>query len=150
MAENAKIVPISRDLEGGNEPRQSQSSESNAAFEPPKKPDFLTGRESAHWDDLVESLGRQHRVINNLDGDMLAIYVREYSKWIQAEIDLDLSGMYQVFATGARQLSPEFTASEKCAKQALMFARQLGLTPPSRLAMKVGVSENQGDLFGDM
>lgn len=141
MAENAKVVSISRDL--ADEKPSSNTQTQSTAFEPPKKPGFLTGRESAHWDDLIESLGRQHRIINNLDGDMIAIYVREYSKWIQAEEDLEDNGMYQRFESGARQLSPEFTAAEKCAKQALMFARQLGLTPPARLQMKAGVPEGQ-------
>jgi len=141
MAENAKVVSISR--ESDDDQKDTTSQKNNTAFEPPKKPSFLDDKESLHWDELVESLGHQHRIINNLDGDMLSIYVRTYARWLSAESELDTHGMFQESPNGYQQYTPHFTASRDLAKQALTFARQLGLTPPARLQMKSGAPESQ-------
>lgn len=140
MAESAKVVSISRDSAADQKPTEKDTT---VAFEPPKKPEFLKGAECEHWDELVESLGRQHNIINKLDGDMLSIYVRTFARWIDAEAKLDIYGMFQESPNGYQQYTPHFTASRDLAKQALTFARQLGLTPPSRLQMKVGVPDGQ-------
>lgn len=141
MAENAKVVSISR--ESIDDQTDATVQKNNTAFVSPNKPSFLDEKESIHWDELVESLGRQHRIINNLDGDILSIYVRTYARWLYAESQLDLFGMFQESPNGYQQYTPHFTASRDLAKQALTFARQLGLTPPARLQMKAGAPESQ-------
>ena len=141
MAEQAKVVSISREVIDDN--KESTAQKNTGAFVPPKKPAFLKGREAKHWKELVDDLGRKHQIINELDGDMLTIYVRTYARWLDAESKLDEFGMFQESPNGYQQYTPHFTASRDLAKQALTFARQLGLTPPARLQMKAGTPESQ-------
>jgi len=138
----AKVVRIDRTSPEENTPEKVES-ESQSVFTPPKMPRFLKGESKKHWVELVESLGNKHRIINELDADILAMYCQTYARWLQADKELDIEGMTQATPNGYIQMSPAYVIWRDLTGQCLKIARQLGLTPPARLQLKVGVPENQ-------
>lgn len=140
--QKAKVVSIDRTSPDENKPNEAES-ESRSVFDPPKMPKFLKGAARKHWKELVDNL-MKHRLINELDADILAMYCQTYARWLDADHALEQEGMFQNTPNGYVQYRPEFTAWRDLTAQALKLASQLGLTPPARFKMKTGVPDEQG------
>jgi P27 family predicted phage terminase small subunit len=137
----AKVVSINRGSDDILAPEAE--SESRSVFDPPKMPKFLKGAAKKHWNELVESLGNRHKIINDLDADVLAVYCQTYARWLDADAALDEFGMYQVTPNGYRQSSPEFTTWQSLSNMIFKQASKLGLTPPARFQLKTSPSDKQ-------
>lgn len=122
--------------------------DSGAASSVPAPPEWLTPRGKKHWPELYESL-QHHKIINELDTDVLAIYCSTIARFIEADIELETSGMTQQTQNGYQQLTAAYVAWRDLSSQVLKFAKQLGLTPPARVQMKLG-NPDQSDLFEDL
>lgn len=110
----------------------------------PECPDYLTDLAKKHWPELVESLGR-HGLINELDRDVLGIYCSMLARFIELDIKLDEVGMTQMTKSGYEAETGTFTAWNKLIKPIMNYAKQLGLTPPARVAIAAR-DPQQGDL----
>ncbi len=112
----------------------------------PEFPDYLTPLAKKHWPELVESLGR-HKIINELDKDVLGIYCSMVARFIELDIKLDDVGITQKSPKGYEAETATFTAWKSLLKQILSYAKQLGLTPPARVALQANNNPQQTDLL---
>lgn len=108
-----------------------------------KKPRVLK-----HWQEISESLLR-HKIINELDRDALAVYCSTFAKFIELDDRLEETGMTQKTTTGYEAETGTFTAWNKLLKPIMAYAKQLGLTPPARVAMRLG-DPGQTDIFDEL
>ena len=138
----AKVVNIDRNspLDG---PVNQVEALGQSAFVAPAIPKFLKGEAKKHYVELVESLGNKHRIINELDADILSMYCVTYARWLKADKELEVDGMTQATPNGYVQMSPAYIIWRDLTGQCLKIARQLGLTPPARFQLKAGVTESQ-------
>lgn len=137
----ANVVRIDRS--SPKDSAQDAELSSCSVFEAPKMPVFLKGEAKAHWIELVESLGRKHRIINDLDADILSMYCTTYARWLRSDNELGESSMTQLSPNGYAQLSPEYIIWRDLTAQCLKIAKQLGLTPPARIQLKIGAPDGQ-------
>lgn len=110
----------------------------------PSPPEWLEPRARELWPELAGSL-HNHGIINELDQQILAIYISTYSRFVAADEGLGADDMIQKTPNNYEQLSARYVLWRDLAAQCLKFAKQLGLTPPARLALKAG-DPNQGSL----
>lgn len=101
----------------------------------PDCPDYLSDKAKKHWHELVPNLG-ERKLINELDKDVLSIYCTLLVRWLELDKMLDEDGMVQVTQKGYIAETGTFTAWKSVTKPILTYAKQLGLTPPARIAMK--------------
>ena len=120
----------------------NQSQAAPAALAPP---DWLTKRARKHWDEIAPELSK-HKITNELDTDMLAVYCSTFARFIDLDIELEEKGMTQKTSTGYEAETGTFTAWNKLLKPIMAYAKQLGMTPPARVAMRLQ-DPNQTDIF---
>lgn len=111
-------------------------------------PDWLTPLARKHWDEIAPELGK-HKITNELDSDMLAVYCSTFARFIELDIKLEEIGMTQKTSTGYEAETGTFTAWNKLLKPIMAYAKQLGMTPPARVAMRLS-DPNQTDIFDDL
>lgn len=117
----------------------------------PDCPDFLHADAKAHWEEVMEGYRATHTsFINQLDKDLLSMYCSNYAMWKKADQEVWEEGMTQRTHTGYTALSAAAIMHERLQNSCMKLAKQLGLTPPSRLAMKANVPAEQGDLFTEL
>lgn len=97
-------------------------------------PDWLTPLAKKHWPELAESLSR-HGLVNELDRNALAMYCSQFARFIELDEKLDEVGMVQMTKTGYEAETGTFTAWKSMLKNILSWSKQLGLTPPARVAI---------------
>lgn len=111
----------------------------------PECPDYLNAKAKEHWPELVKDLGN-HGIINELDKDMLGIYCNMFARFIELDErlnDPEGPGMTQVTKTGYEAETATFSAWKSMLKPIMSYAKQLGLTPPARIALKVGDTKQE-------
>ena len=114
----------------------------------PEPPPWLTPLSRKHWDEIAPNLSK-HQITNELDADMLAVYCSTFARFIELDNQLEEVGMTQKTTTGYEAETGTFTAWNKLLKPIMAYAKQLGLTPPARVAMRIG-DPNQSDIFADL
>jgi P27 family predicted phage terminase small subunit len=114
----------------------------------PEPPEWLSPLSRKHWHEIAENLVR-HNIINELDADMLAVYCSTFARFIELDEKLELVGMTQKTSTGYEAETGTFTAWNKLLKPIMAYAKQLGLTPPARVAMRLS-DPGQVDLFDEL
>ena len=113
-----------------------------APLEPPA---WLSPLARRHWAEIAASLNK-HNIINELDQDLLAVYCSTFARFIELDERLEQTSMVQVTSTGYEAETGIFTAWNKLLKPIMAYAKQLGLTPPARVALRLTDPE-QTDLF---
>jgi len=112
----------------------------------PDCPDYLSPLAKQHWPELLQSLGRHNKAINELDKDAIGVYCAIMARFITLDNKLDKVGMTQVSPKGYEAETATFTAWKSLLKSLLTYAKQLGLTPPARVALRL-TDPNQTDLL---
>lgn len=130
MTDNTKIIRLTDRF--ASESGQALQATRNGL---PKCPEYLTPLAQKHWPELVESLGH-HGIINELDRDVLGVYCSLIARFIELDEKLDEVGMTQMTKSGYEAETGTFTAWNKLIKPIMAYAKQLGLTPPARIAMQ--------------
>ena len=102
----------------------------------PECPEYLSDEAKAHWPDLVQSLG-SHGIINEIDKDMLGVYCGVFAEYAELYAQVRKDGYTQNTKNNYVQEHPTYTAYKGTLKTLLSYAKQLGLTPPARAALKV-------------
>jgi P27 family predicted phage terminase small subunit len=110
----------------------------------PECPDYLTDKAKKHWAEIAPSLGNRG-IVNELDRDVLGIYCSLLARFIELDNQLEIVGMTQMTKTGYEAETGTFTAWNKLLKPIMNYAKQLGLTPPARIAMHA-INPGQGEL----
>ena len=105
----------------------------------PEIPDFVSIDPAAkeEWDRVVPELYK-NGVISKLDRTILAGYCLNYSRVIKVERFLQKNNMtVKVGRKGYTQVRPEVTIMRESWKLMRTFAEMLGLSPNSRIKMKM-------------
>lgn len=134
-------------LRGNPGKRRLNAHEPTPSSRRPTRPDFLTSRAAAKWDELVPELEAAH-LLSRLDGELLAIFCQAWADWIEAE--LAVRGASPVIDTmlGNLVVSPWRTVANQHRKELLRLAVELGLSPSARSRIKVGPPEEADALLG--
>lgn len=118
----------------------ASSGSASAHGQIPTCPDWLCDVGKEQWAELAPQLA-SHGIINALDAVALGDLCSTIAVFIDLEEQKQEAGkgwMFQKAPSGYQQESPLFTAWKSIKKPLLTSLRQLGLTPPSRVALKLG------------
>jgi P27 family predicted phage terminase small subunit len=106
----------------------------------PECPKGLNKAARAEWDRVVPELARIG-VLGRIDSSGIAAYCQAYSRWLQAEKEIDTHGItFQTHYTdnegnvlpGDIKKNPAVTVANDAMKLMRAFASEYGLTPASR------------------
>ena len=118
----------------GKRPLNDREPTPDAAM--PHAPAHLTKEARAEWRRVARRL-HNAGVLTYVDRGVLAVYCQAYGRWAEAERALQLNGMMVETPNGYQQQSPWVNIANKAMEQMIRAARELGLTPASRSAIKV-------------
>ena len=102
-------------------------------------PEWLDDIARAEFDRVVYEAGKIP-LFDNLDRSILAIYAANYSKFVQAEQNLQKYG-HVIKANGMPMPSPYVNVSDKAAAKVLQCSSKLGLAVTDRLKLIVPTKE---------
>lgn len=117
----------------------------------PQCPRHLTTAARAEWHRVARKL-HVVGVLTYVDRGILAAYCQAYGRWVEAEERVARDGTLVVTPNGYEQQSPWLGIANKAQDQMVRAARELGMTPASRSAIKVDKPEQSlADLlFGEV
>lgn len=130
--------------------RDADAKIANAAVDliMPPCPAWLTGAARKHWDTLGPALV-DAGLLSAIDGDVFALHCDNVAAYEQAMAQLtELKDWVERTPNGFAVQSAWLQIRNKLQEQIIKTAREFGLTPASRSAVKVGQPQ-QGSLFGD-
>jgi len=112
-------------------------------FNPPTTPEHLTSDQLIVWDRTLKEL-RFTQTIENIDWAVLEAYCTTYCLWVDAEKEIQklvkkkskLAGMITKGYQGIA-INPLLNVSRRARLECIDFARQMGMTPASRIRAKV-------------
>lgn len=102
----------------------------------PHAPAHLMKEAKAEWRRVARRL-HNAGVLTYVDRGVLAAYCQAYGRWAEAEGEIEKRGALMETPNGYMQQSPWVSIANKAADQMIRAARELGLTPASRSAIKV-------------
>lgn len=104
----------------------------------PHKPPTISERAAAHWDAIVATCGAVPGLLTEMDRTLLYLHCEAYAAWIAAKEAVEKSGMTQVVSEGGTEgLRPEVMAMHAAWDRVLKSAKEMGLTPAARSAIRV-------------
>lgn len=114
----------------------------------PPPPVWLTKDAKKHWDQLGAAL-LSAGLISAIDGDVFALHCDNVTKYGEVVQKLDeIAKWTQSTPNGFVMQSALFQIRNRLQELIVKTAREFGMTPASRSAMKIQ-KPDQGDLFGD-
>lgn len=102
----------------------------------PHAPGHLTKAARDEWRRVARRL-HNAGVLTYVDRGILAAYCQAYGRWVEAEMEIEKRGAVMETPSGYMQQSPWVSMANKSMEQMIRAARELGLTPASRSAIKV-------------
>ena len=122
----------------GNPGRRNPPGPPRAVAASPSPPSWLDPEAKAEWRRITPELARL-RVISALDRAALAVYCDAWSRWVQARKLLEASGLIVKGRNrgGGDVKSPAWTVYAQAAGLVASAARELGLSPASRMRLSV-------------
>lgn len=142
-----KPAPTSlRMLEGGRAARRAENEpKPSTPSEIPDPPAYLQGFALDEWRRVIPDLFATG-VYTNIDETMLAAYCMAFSRWIQAELDLDKMAKLDPATHGAMLKTTNGNAIQNpllgvvssTRRDVMRLANEFGLTPSSRTYLQSG------------
>ncbi len=102
----------------------------------PECPSHLSDEARAEFDRLAPQLFRL-RVLTDLDTAALAAYAATFSRWAEAERNVQEGGAVVRTPAGCAQVSPWLSVANEALRQMRAYSVELGLTPSSRSRIHV-------------
>jgi P27 family predicted phage terminase small subunit len=102
----------------------------------PHAPAHLNQAARAEWKRVARRL-HNAGVLTYVDRGVLAVYCQAYGRWAEAEVELRSRGEVIETTNGNMVQSPWLQIANKAMEQMLRAAKELGLTPAARSAIKV-------------
>jgi P27 family predicted phage terminase small subunit len=102
----------------------------------PQCPRHLTKEARTEWHRVARRL-HVVGVLTYVDRGILAAYCQAYGRWVEAEQQVARGGALVVTPNGHEQQSPWLGIANRAQEQMVRAARELGMTPASRSAIKV-------------
>jgi P27 family predicted phage terminase small subunit len=100
----------------------------------PAPPKDLEPEAAAHWRGIGKAYA-EAGVVSTLDADVLRIYVEQFVKYRRAAIALAKEDLVLTSEKGERFRNPLDIIARDTAQTLRMYARELGLTPASRVGL---------------
>lgn len=123
--------------------KENLGTEQTQNFEPPDVPAHLSAEEKEVWNKTVMLL-RPLKVLECIDGAVLAAYCCSYVRWKTAEQEIQkqsqhsaLNGLLAEGANGGLITNPLVNISRRSQSDMITYAAQLGMTPAARLRIQV-------------
>lgn len=145
-----KPIPTNlRLLAGGKAERLAESEpRPSVPVEMPEPPIYLNAHARKEWDRVIGDLYATG-VYTNLDETMLCAYCMAFSRWVQAEIDLDKMALLDPATHGAMLKTtngnaiqnPLLGVASSARRDMQRLAAEFGLTPSSRTYLQSGRGE---------
>ncbi len=137
MAKGRKSLPSKiHQLHGNPGRRPPNADEPMPPESMPECPEHLDEIAKAEWKRAGKLL-MDVRIMTDLDMAMLAGYVTYFSQWCTATVQLQKSGMVYKRKDGAPGWNPYFRVANDCYDRMVKTAVLLGLSPSSRVNLKV-------------
>lgn len=118
---------------------------------PPRCPAWMPRDGKRIWRDLVRLLHTELAVLTALDAAALEGFCSAYSRWVEAEREINRDGVVIEGYRGGRVKHPALQIARDQREAMLKFARELGLTPKAREAISLPMEDpgdDDEDLFG--
>lgn len=112
----------------------------------PDCPAHLNDNARAEWDRVSPHL-EKHGIISDLDMAALAVYCSAYSRWVEAEVNIQKSGLTAPTPKGYLQMSVWLQISNRAVEQMDKAKNEFGMSPASRSRV-TPTKSLQSDLFG--
>jgi P27 family predicted phage terminase small subunit len=105
----------------------------------PKRPSYLNKAAKKEWARLIPLL-ESRGTLTELDGGALALHCVNFSRYLQAQEEIEKYGIVIVTTTldsngspiTSRKKNPAVSIASECERAMRSFLRELGLTPDSR------------------
>lgn len=111
----------------------------------PRQPAIALSKDGRKfWKAMGEALIRE-QLLSETDLPALAQFAWWWQMGLEAREELSRKGMIQKFKTGARNISPEFTAVERIDTKLQGYFRYFGLTPYHRERLITTVTKTASD-----
>jgi len=104
---------------------------------PPSRPRHLSREEKAIWKKTIELLNSV-RVLQIIDGPVLAAFCCSYARWVAAEREIQIVqkenklGALILKVNNSYTVNPLITVSRRAQADMVTYAAQLGMTPAAR------------------
>jgi P27 family predicted phage terminase small subunit len=102
----------------------------------PKCPPWLDKEAKKEWRRMVKELA-ETGIITIIDRSALARYCDNFSKWMEAEKQLQKMPMVKFNKAGFSEINPYFRVANKAKEMMMKDLVELGMTPSSRSRVKV-------------
>ena len=112
----------------------------------PKAPSYIKHNALREWKRLSKVL-KKYGLITLLDRSALAAYCIAYSRWVEAEEELErlgIGGMVQTYESGAMAPHPAVGIAKGYHAQMAGYYREFGLTPSARRGLEI-MRQEDGD-----
>ena len=143
MARIPRPTAIQVGLRGDPSKRRTKCVEPEAPVGRPKCPDHIKNDVIAakEWESVCDHL-QTLSVLTKVDVVLLELYCKTYSRYRQAEAQIDKFGEVLISPnTKTPMVSPYYTARNRYAADLSKYLIELGLTPAARARMRINVDE---------
>jgi P27 family predicted phage terminase small subunit len=111
---------------------------------PPEPPDWLSPEARAHWDRIVPELQRLE-LTKPLDQGALAAYCETWSRFVAAQMTIQVEGPFTTNANGMPAKHPAVLIVEAASKEIRAWSAEFGLTPSSEARVNAGGGGDDDD-----
>ncbi len=111
----------------------------------PTCPHHLKGEARKEWRRLCKVLDTQG-LLTQADRSALAAYCQAYARWIDAEKNLEVTGLVLQSDKGFFYQNPYLSIANKAIEQMVKISSEFGMTPASRTRIKVELPEEDDEL----
>ena len=143
-----KPVPtILKRLEGNPGKRRLNDNEPTPPVGTPQIPEHLDEEARSEWSRITKAL-QEMNLLATTDRTALACYCTLYSRWVQAERDVEKYGsVVKAPSSGYPQKSPYLSIADSAMKSMLTFLTEFGMTPAARSRIRVPEDSKAADEF---
>lgn len=129
-------------MEGNPGKRPLNEREPEVAVDRPDAPFHLDDLAREEWDRTTTEL-LELGVLGRIDRASLAAYCVAWSRWVQAEQQVQDEGFVLTSKEGGQYQHPALAVANKAMEQMTKLAAEFGMTPSSRTRIKVSPSEQK-------
>ncbi len=132
----------------GNPGKRKLKNLGKVRSEIPDRPAHLNAEAVAEWDRIAPLLA-QMGLLSNLDRANLAAYCLAWSRWVEAEKELEKGGTVVKSPNGYPIQNPYLAVANQAAKQMQSLGSEFGLSPSARSRLDVQSQSQERDDFSD-
>jgi P27 family predicted phage terminase small subunit len=138
-----------KELEGnpGRRPLPKDEPQPNITEKIPRPPKHLLKLAKKEWHQMAAKLHRLG-LLTEIDTAVLALYCQAYGRWIEAEEELEKTGLVIVTTNGNLVHSPYASIARAAMQDCHKYAVEFGMTPSARTKVSVSTPEKKSKFTG--